>query len=372
MKRLLPIVLFVALLLAAVPGIQAGVVAEAIAGGGYQENLFNDSSSIGDKYASFGTNVKYYPSSSVQLAGAAQYNAYATYGDLSNLAAEASATVIPTPASSALTLALRGRLALRKFGAGYQLYDQLGSTAGANLSYRLTSRLHLQSSTSYGWSSYTNADYGSSRNIDASAGIHATLPGANAVAVRFDFARQTFDQPKSTEEGNGHVHLADEKNAETFDVTGLLVRFSRPLSARTGINLSYGQRQLHVDNDLTVLSYTIDYLSPWADLWEGISLSGTIKHFFPGQWITEFSAAYFDKDFVDVAEPDDDTGDTYWQDSRRDKLTALSLTVSKPVTMSNSRTITPSLSLGYRNNQSSSAFFNYEDVRGSFSVKFTL
>jgi len=79
------------------------------------------------------------------------------------------------------------------------------------------------------------------------------------------------------------------------------------------MNLSIGHRQLHVDNNLIVLGYTIDYLSPWAELWEGVSFSGSVKHYFPNQLIAELSLAFYDKDFVDVIELSDVTSETYWR-----------------------------------------------------------
>jgi len=372
MKLSSPIVILITLLVLMAPGLNAEVVTEAIIGGGYQSNLFNDSNSIGDQYVTFGTDLKYYPSASAQFSGAARYNVFATYGDLSNLVGEASVTIIPTSELSALTLALGGNLSMRKFGTIYELYDQVGSTVGADISYRLTQRTHLQSSISYLNNSYINSDFGSNHSIDLSTGINATIMGSNAIAVRLDYTRRFFDQPALTQEGTGYALLAGQDKTETFGVTGILVRFSRPLGKRTGMNLSIGSRQLHVDNNLTVLGYTIDYLSPWADLWEGVSFSGNVKHYFPSQLITELSLAYYDKNFVDVVELSDVTSETYWQDARGDQLTTLSLTISRPISLQSGKMITPSFFLDYRNNHSSARFFDYENIRASISLRIYL
>ena len=130
--------------------------------------------------------------------------------------------------------------------------------------------------------------------------------------------------------------------------------------------------RLHLDNDYTVLGYTIDYLSPWADLWEGISFSGGLKHFFPRQIMAELSVAYYGKSFVDVVELGEVSSETYWRDARGDQLTTLSLSISRPVSMQNGKILTPSLYLGYRKNQSSSGFFDYDDIMASISLKITL
>ncbi len=372
MKLSLSTVLFLTLLVFMVHALNAEVVTEAIIGGGYLSNLFSDSSSVGDKYATFGTDLKYYPSASVQLSGAARYNAFATYGDLSNLAGEASFIVIPTSETSPITLALRGNLAMRKFGTIFDVYDQVGSAVGADMSFHLTQKTTLQSSISYSNNSYVNSDYGSSRSIDLSTGVNTTIMGSNALAVRLDYTRRSFDQPTLTEENTGYVLSVGLDRTETFDATGILVRFSRPLGERTGMNLSIGHRQLHVDNNLTVVGYTIDYLSPWAELWEGISVSGNVKHFFPNQLIIELSLAYYDKDFVDVVELSEEASDTYWRDARDDRLTSLSLKISRPISLQSGKTITPSFLLGYGVNRSSAEFFNYEDLRASISLRISL
>jgi len=372
MKLSSQIVNLITLLVLMTPSLNAEVVTKAIIGGGYESNLFSDSNSTADQYATFGTDLKYYPSAFVQLSGTAKYNAFTTYGDLSNLAGEASFIVIPTKETSPVTLALRGNLAMRKFGFIFEVYDQVGSGIGADMSFLLTQRTTLQSSVSYSNISYVNSDYGSNRSIDLSTGVNTAIMGSNAIALRLDFSRRSFDQPALTQDGTGYALLAGQDKTETFDVTGILIRFSRPLGERTGMNLSIGHRQLHVDNNLTVLGYTIDYLSPWAELWEGVSFSGSVKHFFPNQLITELSLAYYDKGFVDVVEFSEEASNTYWRDNRIDRLTALSLNISKPISLQSGKTITPSFFLGYRNNSSTAEFFNYEDVRASISLKVTL
>jgi hypothetical protein len=169
----------------------------------------------------------------------------------------------------------------------------------------------------------------------------------------------------------GFAISSGQDKSETFDVTGILLRYSRPLGERTGVSFSFGHRLLHVDNGYTVFGYTVDYLSPWADLWEGPSFSSSVKHFFPNQLTTELSLAYYDKDFVDVVEVSDVTSETYWQNAREDQLTTLSLIISKPISLQSGKMIIPSLFIGYRNNQSSTGFFDHGDIQASLSLKAT-
>jgi hypothetical protein len=372
MKLSILTVLLFTMLFFPVYAANAGIATEATIDGGYLSNLFNDSNSIGDRYTAFGANMRYYPSSSVQISGAAQYSAFAAHSDLSNLAGETSIFYIPTSDSSAFMLALMGNLSIRKFGKIFELYNRVGNSLGADISYHLTHRVFLQTSLSYSNNNYINSEYGSNRSIDISAGLNTTILGSNAIALRLNYAHQSFDQSPLIQNGVGNGLLADRDKTESFDVSGLVVRFSRPLGMRTGINFSIGHRQLHVDNNFAVPGYTIDYLSPWSDLWEGTSLSSSVKHFFPNQLIAELSLAHYHKEYVGVMELSPDTGETYWQGNRSDQLTTFSINVSRPISLQRGKTITPSVFLGYWKNRSTAELFDYKDIRVSLALRISI
>jgi len=372
MKRFAQMIILIGCIFIAMPGIKAEVVSEIAIGGGYQSNLFNDSSMTGDRFAAFGANVEYYPSASARFSAAARYNAFATYTDLSNLGGEASFTLIPTPLASAFTLALAGNLSVRKFGTTFDLYDHFGSTVGADMGFRPAQWAYLQSSVAYNDNTYMNSDFGSNRNLALSSGVTTTVLGTNTISLKAQYSIQSFDSPELVRESPGHMAISNRESAETFSVSGFTARFSRPLGQRTGIHFSVGHRILHMDDDLAIPGYTIDYLSPWADLWEGTSISGGVKLFFPGQVMTQLSCSYYDKTFVEAVELDDTTGDTYIRNSRSDRLTAISLMISRPVSFSQGQHLTPSASLGMRKNQSSLAYYDYTDLSVSLALTMSL
>ena len=358
-----------AVVLLFVSGLQAEVITEATLGSGYQGNLFNDANSTGDTYGSAGLRLKYYPSASAEFAAGASYNAFVTYNDLSSLTADASATFIPTSQTSPLTLAIAGNISYRKFGLLYELYDQGAAMGGVDMGYRIAPWAHLLGSASYFNSTYTNADYGSNRGVNASAGINLSLLGSNSIAIRADYSRRLYDQPAIVTTGQGMSRNNDQTVTETFEIAGVLLRFSRPLGVRTGLNLSFGHRALLVNNEFAVPGYTVDYLSPWSDLWEGNSVSATLKHFFPGQVTTEFSAAYFDKSYVDAIESVDEASDTFVLQSRDDQLTTATLSLARPILLQNGHLLTPMISAGYRQNASSIDSYDYQDFWTSLSLK---
>ena len=355
-----------------IPDLMANMVTDITIGGGYQSNLFNDSNSLSDKYAAVDAKLKYYPATSTRFAVAASYNAFSSYKDLSNFTGEASVTFVPTSETSALTVVLGTNLSVRKFGTTYEPYNQQGKALSLQMSYRLTQWANLLSSAAYLDNRYSNSDFGSNRGLNLNAGINFTIAGSNSIALKWRYYNRSFDQPTIIQESAGQGHSAEQVISETFGITEIALRLSRPLGKRTGMNLSIGHRQLHLANDYTVPGYTIDYLSPWADLWEGVSLSGGVKHFFPNQWISQLTFAYNDKRFIDVVEIGEDTSDTYRMDNRDDQLISLSLIISRPLSMQNSKQLTPSFHLDYIKNNSSSEYFNYDNIQASIGLKLSL
>lgn len=357
------------LLVLSLSSARAELVTETSVGSGYQGNLFNDSNSIGDAYASAGLLLKYYPSSAIQIAAGARYNGFARYDDLSNFTGDLSLTIIPTKATSPFSVSFSGSLSTRSFGLLYELYDQNGAAANMNLGYRLAPWLYWQSSVSYLNTSYQNSDYGSSRAVDVGSGFNVSFLGSNSIALKFDYSKRLLDQPILIEGDTSFIIADNQSESETFEVTGLTLRYSRPLGEKTGMNLSVGHRKLHVNQDYAVLGYTIDYLSPWSELWEGESFSSGLKHIFSNQIIGEFSFAYYDKNYVDVIELVETSDETYWREVRIDQLTTLSAAFSKSFSMPENKQLTPSMSISYRNNSSTSDYFDYNNLQLSFSLK---
>lgn len=351
--------------------VTAEVVTEAFLGSAYQDNIFSDSNSTGDVYTSFGLGMKYYPSAAAQITAAGRYNAFADHGDLSNMNGDLSVMVIPTSETSRLSLSLVGGLSLRDFGEQYELYNRTEATVGADLTYRLTPSVRLLTALSWLSNSYENSDYGSHESVDAAAGINLTVAGRNSLALRVDYSNRTYDQLSLESAGGNGMRMQDPDETGTLDILGAGARFSRPLGDRTGVNFSAGHRWLQVDNDYAVPGYTIDYLSPWRDLWEGTSFSARIKHFFPGQVTGEIAVAYSDREFVDVVELLDADSETFWREARNDQLTSLSMSAARSFALRSGQVVSPTVLMSYRKNESSAGFYDFEDLSVSLALKMT-
>ena len=362
--------LFVLLLLLGliVPGAFAETITESSISTGYTGNLFNDSSAADDYYSTFNLELKNYHKEIMAFTIAGQYNRYYQYQDLSSVTGGTSLTIMPLDKTSPMTLAFAGQIAYQKYGAIYALYDNVGASVAANFTYRVSQRFYFLSGISFLHNTYTNTDYGSNQGFLLASGFHLTPFGSNALSINAEFSRKAYEQPVTVISGNGNSGENTIAKNETYDIAGLTARFSRPIGKRTGISLSGGYRHVEIDNDFSVQGYSIDYLSPWAELWEGGSLSGTVKHFFPKQITTEITAAYYDKNFVDIIELDELLNATYPGESRVDRLTTISASFSRPFVIDHTALLKPTVFIGYRHNNSTIEKYTYDTMRFSLAL----
>ena len=347
----------------------AEVVTTVSLGGGYQGNLFNDSLSIGESYSSIGGDIKLYPSNSVQITGEGTYNAFSSTKDLSNFLGGTSVMFIPTSETSALSVMFTGQLSYRGFGILYELYNRSSAGASGAFGYRLLTSLQIQSRVSYSGTNYLKSDYGSNRGFEVAGGFNLTPYGSNSLAFEVGYSRFTYDLAKYEESGNSNSSQRVTTNSQAYTSTGLSLRYSRPLGERTGISMSFGHRLSQLDDALAITGYSIDYLSPWGELWDGSSISANVKHFFPGQVTVEINGAIYDKAFVDVIESDSLLAESFLLKSRQDDLATTSITISKAITVGENNLLTPGLNLGYTHSQSTLDEYDYGDISAYFSVK---
>lgn len=346
----------------------AEVVTEATLGSRYQGNIFSDSTMTDDVQTTVGAGLRYYPASFAELTSSIEYSTFGSHRDLSNLTGGFSVTVIPSSGASRFTPALSASATTRRYGPTYEPYDQRGASTQIGFTYRLAPWIHLGSQASYSLTDYYNSESGSNRGVGLSGDLHLSIAGSNALSIGYDYSRRAYDQAFVSSGAGVSSHDESEANTETLGVSGVHLRYSRPLGMRTGVNLSVGRRFMHLDGQYVAPGYTVDFLSPWADLWSGRSFSCGLKHFFPGQLTAEVSAVYLDKAFIDAYELASSDDGAYERYSRDDQMTTVSLSLSRVVSLGPGTRLIPSLKAGYRDNRSSLALFDYHDYWASLSL----
>lgn len=333
--------------------------------GGYQGNLFNDSLSVADSYTSFNSSIRYYPSGLIEIAAYGVYNAYASINDLSHIKSGASVTLIPTSDTSPLSLIFSGAVSQRSFGELFDPYDRNIFSGAAAIGYHIRPALMLKSQASYLAVSYVNSDFGSQDGFDISGSINFTPIGSNAFEIDINFAKNSYEQASLGLESPQNRQFLTTENYSTVNYS---LRYSRPLGNRTGVNMTFIKRQLDRTNTFAIPGYSIDYLSPWADLWEGSSISATAKHYFPRQISLEIGAIFSMKSYADVMEYSETESNTYQISSRDDNYLSIRFSFSKSITMSPNSILLPALEIGYIHNNSTSDLFDYDSPLVTFSM----
>ena len=354
--------------LMAASGINAEVVTAVNIGGGHQGNLFNDSLSVSDSYTSFGADIFIYPSSSVQIAGHGVYNAYKSIEGLSNFNGGGSIMIIPTEATSPVSLMLLGEVTHRQFGELFSLYDRTAFTGSAAVGYWPAGFIMLKSRISYMAENYENSDYSSSRGIEVVGGFNITAFGSNAFDAEVGFTRRLFEQLPLEEVSSANGRSGQDDNVGTFSTIDYSLRYSRPLGERTGLKITALHRQLYYSEYRSVACYTIDYLSPWAQLWHGSGISAGIKHIFNHQVTLAINGEYINKSFIDAIDYGADETEGYQLNPREDTNLALYAALSKSISVGSGARLVLTTKIGWTENSSSYDLFDYNAFSASISI----
>ncbi|MEE8576056.1 MAG: hypothetical protein V3T31_02265, partial [candidate division Zixibacteria bacterium] len=180
----------VALLLTVFP-VYAEVVPEVTLSGGYTDNLFNDSSSLNDKYTAVSPLFKIYPSAEAEFTFSGTYTTYYDYSDLSNLYGSAGITILPDLDDSPLNLMFSAGIRGRDYGDQYDVYNNWGANVGGILSYKISPRATFRTGISANTTDYSNSASGDNEGFGFFGGLNLTPHGSNSLnfEVGFDFER---------------------------------------------------------------------------------------------------------------------------------------------------------------------------------------
>lgn len=366
------LILMAAIALVTINAAGAEIITDISLGGGHQGNLFNDSLSAGDSYTTFGATVRIYPSSSTEISVHGLYNAYSSTKDLSNRLSGASITMIPTGEQSSLTLMLSGEISQKRFGDLFSLYDKKNLITTALISYRLASALLFKSRASYSTNVYDNSEYNSNHSVELAGGINFTLFGANSLDAEATVSKRKFDKMPvdAVDSPNGNFRGMDE--SEEFSIIDYSFRYSRPMGKRTGVNIVLARRLLRYSSYRPIAGYSIDYLSPWSELWHGAGISAGLKHHFAGQVTLTIQGELVNKSYVDAIEYDIDGSEEYQLTSREDTNLNIQASLSKSISAGKGTRFIPVAKIVYAHNNSSHGFFSYDALSMSIILNLHL
>lgn len=363
---------FIAAIFAAIPltVIQAETVTKWGVTAGYTDNLFADSSVIDDSYTRAEGGLEYYPTYPVALELAGSYTAFGRTADLNYLDFSGSGSYLIGNPSSRVTPYLTVGAAWRSYGQLYSEYNRMTSEATLGMRTSLGPVTQFRVGAGFSGADYPNASTGDFQRLIGMTGLNTSLPSSNSLDIEASVAQTWLADPSA--DIVTVVRNSSWSQRLTADLTSLhyRVRWSRPVGPRVGLSVSLAGRNYLGENQPILPGYSLDNLSPWSDFYEGYTVGLDLKTFFIPHSIVSMGGAFRQADFIDALESDE-TGADYYLSARSDDRASAYLNFQRPIKLSGGGLVTPIFEIGYVDNASTLARYEYSSVSASFRVTVT-
>ncbi|MEW5924128.1 MAG: hypothetical protein AB1746_09085 [Candidatus Zixiibacteriota bacterium] len=358
---------------------------------GFTDNLVQDTSSADDAYTSAKVSVKVYPLSGLEINLKNEYTLYRDLEQLSNFKGDIGFTYLPLGYSSRFSLYINGNFNSTVYRKQFQFYnvDNYDSYISFGFSPAAVSQFRI------GWT-YNNAKYSNELKAEPNEyGILTTfdMMADNDTHELFVGGTQSFEFLGSNafdfETGYSWKNLTYVTTPDTSDRIFLnpnrdtlkdgqlksfyvSPRYSRSMGNKIGLSLIYIYRSFKNPDVMTIPGGSTGFLSPWASVYEGQSMTGILKTFVVPNFIVSGGVGYWDKDFLitEYALIDDriSTPPYIFRD-RHDYQWKYFLSVQKPFPLRSGSLIEPALQIDYIDNKSDIPDYMYTNFSILAAVK---
>jgi len=360
---------------------------------GYTDNLFLDNANTQDSYVTSKASITTYPFSFLEFILNNEYTYYSDSYNLSNFKGEAGFTLLPLRDESKFSLYINGNYSTQVYRIAYQHFSNDNYDFNISLGYSLTETLQLRAGWAYNDNEYTNelppvyeyffgdsvqTGYGMAADNDNNEifiGGNATLPGSVAIDCEAGFATKNMNYVKRPDDRDDLRPVRDSLIEGDLDSYYFSPRISRPIGNKTGVSLTYTYRRFEDVDSVVVPGISTEFLSPWSSVYEGETITLTVKTFLIPGIIAVGGAGYWDKEFLVTEEKlDDDNPATPPSiiKARRDYMSRLFLSIQKPFRFHSGAVVEPALQLDYSDNNSSNSLYDYNNFSILMAVKVRL
>jgi hypothetical protein len=333
----------------------ADVKFEAGVSSGYQSNLIKDNNDIDDISSTASGRIYLYPLSFMEINGAVEYTYYGETYAISNSMTGGEVTLIPSWEDSPLRPYIKGSFYGSRYRRDFSGFDNNSGTVSAAFMYRAASQLHLRIGGKYTQTSYIDNDIFDQKTIEFFMGANKTFWNNNTLDIEAGFGKADYssirgdlDPFADILDGVPDTFLV-EKNLKSWYISP---RFSRPLGGKTGMNITYTYRSFTNDSAGIIFGSSSENLSPWSSLWEGQSVTATIKTMFFTDAIVTAGAGYFEKRYLRTLEESQYFIYMQLGPPRHDYQSRLFFKIQRPIVTKSGWFIEPSLSVEIVTNES--------------------
>ncbi len=361
----------------------ADVKTDITASSGYTSNLLNDSTRLEDSYSTINANINIYPAAPLAFEINNRYTYYSKFYKLSNYLGGVGFKFIPTGIQSRFTAIINARFSSQVYRDSINI-DNSGVTNisnnndnydfGCALGYRFARAINARLGTSYNYLKYTNYKGANRKTWKFFAGLNLTLLRGNSLDIEAGYASMdyrrfndtvtiVFLRPNLAAQWAYADSLLQNDNLRSFYISP---RFSRQLGSKTGFNITYNYRKFYNFAGKRVYGLNSGFLSPWASVYEGPSITSSLKSYLVLGFTLNLGVGYWDKTFFKSLERPDGriTDPTPTRKShisiRRDFQTRAFISITKPIQFPNGTAFESTLAYEFENNHSINTFYDYK------------
>ncbi|NIP41155.1 MAG: hypothetical protein GWN61_00275 [candidate division Zixibacteria bacterium] len=324
--------------------------------GSVTNNLISDSSEIYDSYSTTSTSLRYYPFPQIELNLKSEYNYYSNLVGLGNFMGGAELTWIPTSQSSPLALYFNAGYDNRSYRESFSVYNTNIYNGMGSISYRLAKNARVRAGITYEQTEFDNSAGADKEILGFLVGTNFTFLGSNSLDIESGYSYADFisideasimSWPQVIEEVDGDL--------KSFYISP---RYSRPLGRKLGMNLTYTYLSFVDFEDPIVYSYSTGFLSPWASVWDGNSITLNLKSYHVPKMIITAGGGYWNKRLLRTLELPDRIV------TRKDDYSRYYVGLSWPMPSRSGTYLEPSIQFDIINNTSIDRLYDYS----TFSV----
>lgn len=380
------ILLFFIVLLAMGTYSKADIKADLRVAAGDTDNLMNDSSNTKDSFRIYKLATYIYPLTPLKIEVQGEYTIYRSVAELSNFMGGVGVTYIPLRQQSDFSCCINSNFKSRVYREGYEDFDNNYFDAAFGISYTLGTVASLRCGTGFNSTKYTNEKdtstipntfkfSGDNSSIEAFFGANITLPWSNTIDIEAGLASMSLTYVKPPIDLHDYLEpaldTAIDGHLKSFYISP---RFSRPIGRKFGLNITYIHRQFRKSDSMIIAGLSSAFLSPWTQVYEGNSVTVSLKTYVIPDCIVSAGAGHWHKDYLKGEEKRPQHGlpkpPTIIK-SRHDGQNKLFFSIQMPLRLKTSTTIEPAIQIDYSNNNSSNKLYDYSciSVAGGVTIK---
>lgn len=342
----------------------------------YTDNLLSDSNSTPDASITNNASVSFNPSPFIEFNLNGLHKAHRDTPRYDNRLGGLGITIVTTEDEGPLQVLHKIVFNGNRYGEGLQDFNSNTFSVRTAAGYWVCDMVRVRLGFFYQNNAFLANDFLDKASYEVYSGFNVSLPGANALDIEFGYAdaKYTYISPDDLQFPPNNPYIIDpqrklftfsEGHLESFYISP---RISRPIGPRTGVSLTFTYKEFPDLEEGVVWGASSDVLSPWAEVWQGRSVSFSLKTYLVPHLIISGGVDYYSKSYLKIH--DDIEQVVYYLDvGRKDEQTKINLSIQKPITAFLGFSGEPNLSIDWVNNTSSKPLYDYSGLTVNVGFK---